>query len=264
MTTTTPDEARFYYRDFEGVEMGPFTLAKMRAWHRAGYFAPELPVRREGTDDFVPISDLAASGVFDQATKPRPKEEDTKAAATEQPEEFVVARPPQPQQQTEEKSGYLYKDARGEIFGPFSREKMCLWVAAGFLAADVPVALVAAAASTSEREFRPLSQHAELLAAMPQPQQAQQAAEPSEFTEYVATGKFNALSGRFQALTSQEYWGRRGLPTDGAGRQIARYMCLDDYQETRRRKAALLSAGLARPKAKKPPPAKKAKPLYSP
>jgi len=51
-------EMGWQYVDPSGKVQGPFTLEKMRLWHQHGYFFPELPMRCEDGDIFVPFAQL--------------------------------------------------------------------------------------------------------------------------------------------------------------------------------------------------------------
>lgn len=46
------------YTDPKGRCQGPFSLAEMQGWHQMGYFRPELPMRCDPSDRFVPFGEL--------------------------------------------------------------------------------------------------------------------------------------------------------------------------------------------------------------
>jgi len=48
-------EMGWTYIDPRGAHQGPFPLAKMRLWYQHGYFLPELPMRCDERDAFVPF-----------------------------------------------------------------------------------------------------------------------------------------------------------------------------------------------------------------
>jgi len=46
-TMVMPDQIRWMYRDPSGIDQGPFNGLEMHEWYRAGFFTPELPVKRQ-------------------------------------------------------------------------------------------------------------------------------------------------------------------------------------------------------------------------
>ena len=59
-------------------------------------------------------------------------------------------------------------------------------------------------------------------------------AQQQQYRDYVFTANFNATTGRFQAQTTQQYFGKKGVPADPAGRQLAHYFDIDAWQEQKR------------------------------
>ncbi|KAF2279239.1 uncharacterized protein EI97DRAFT_498755 [Westerdykella ornata] len=53
-----PDRMRWFYRDPNGVEQGPFTGLEMHDWYRAGFFSPELLVKKQEDAEFAPLAQL--------------------------------------------------------------------------------------------------------------------------------------------------------------------------------------------------------------
>lgn len=55
-------ETGWQYVDPSGKIQGPFGLDKMRLWHRHGFFYPDLPMRCDLEDNFVPFAELFPEG----------------------------------------------------------------------------------------------------------------------------------------------------------------------------------------------------------
>lgn len=53
-----PDKLKWMYRDPTGQHQGPFSGLEMHDWYKAGFFQPNLLVKREEDDDFEPLSIL--------------------------------------------------------------------------------------------------------------------------------------------------------------------------------------------------------------
>jgi hypothetical protein len=57
---------QWYYLDFRQLVQGPFETVQMQSWHRSGHFkdCPDLPVRSEGMQDYVPMSSSELCALF--------------------------------------------------------------------------------------------------------------------------------------------------------------------------------------------------------
>ncbi|BFZ56389.1 kinesin-like protein [Savitreella phatthalungensis] len=53
-----PDKLKWMYRDPTGQNQGPFSGLEMHDWYKAGFFQPNLLVKREEDEDFEPLSIL--------------------------------------------------------------------------------------------------------------------------------------------------------------------------------------------------------------
>jgi len=53
-----PDKIQWVYRDPAGVVQGPFTGLEMHEWYRAGFFTPDLAVKRQEDGDFEQLGTL--------------------------------------------------------------------------------------------------------------------------------------------------------------------------------------------------------------
>ena len=53
-----PDKLKWMYRDPTGQHQGPFSGLEMHDWYKAGFFQPNLLVKREEDDEFEPLSIL--------------------------------------------------------------------------------------------------------------------------------------------------------------------------------------------------------------
>lgn len=53
-----PDKLKWQYRDPTGQNQGPFSGLEMHDWYKAGFFQPNLLVKREEDEDFEPLSIL--------------------------------------------------------------------------------------------------------------------------------------------------------------------------------------------------------------
>jgi hypothetical protein len=57
-TVVMPDRMRWIYRDPEGKTQGPFSGLEMHDWYIAGFFPPELLVRRFEEPNYEPLAQL--------------------------------------------------------------------------------------------------------------------------------------------------------------------------------------------------------------
>jgi PERQ amino acid-rich with GYF domain-containing protein len=53
-----PDKARWVYKDHEGQVQGPFSGLEMHDWYRAGFFTPELFIRRTDQEVYESLGDM--------------------------------------------------------------------------------------------------------------------------------------------------------------------------------------------------------------
>lgn len=51
---------KWFYRDPQGEVQGPFMASEMAEWHKQGYFAPNLLVRRTCDERYTTLGDLVA------------------------------------------------------------------------------------------------------------------------------------------------------------------------------------------------------------
>lgn len=58
MQSTTIVQEKWYYRDPQGEVQGPFLANEMAEWHKQGYFAPNLLVRRTCDERYTTLGDL--------------------------------------------------------------------------------------------------------------------------------------------------------------------------------------------------------------
>lgn len=196
----------YFYKDFEGEELGPFSYAEMRGWWDGNYFDPELLIRKEGETEFTPISDhpedfppLENNKTINTETAtqeniehdkekehedtslplPPPPPPDSEEEEDDDDDDAPPPPPPPTKKLCEEKvpEDYYYKDNEGKIQGPFQLEQMKAWTYAGFF----PHGHLVAAGADSE--FLPIEQHPALLSAFPEnaEQDAQTVAEISNF-----------------------------------------------------------------------------------
>lgn len=199
----------YFYKDFEGEELGPFSYEEMRAWWDGNYFDPQLLVKKEGEAEFTPISDrpeefppLVATTETetdgDAEKEQKTKEDDDKDASDESSSSSPPPPPPPPPPDSDEEEeeddeeapppppppakkscpeNYYYKDKEGKIQGPFPLEQMKAWTHAGFFPKGHPVAIGA------DSEFLPIEEYPDLLSAFPgnAEQDARTTAEISNF-----------------------------------------------------------------------------------
>ena len=199
----------YFYKDFEGEELGPFSYEEMREWWDGNYFDPQLLVKKEGEAEFTPISDrpeefppLESTTEAEPAShtgsdeKEHKSEENEKAQDESSPlpppppppppdsdeeeeddDEAPPPPPPPPAKKFCPENYYYYKDKEGKIQGPFPLEQMKAWTHAGFFPKGHLVAVGA------DSEFLPIEQYPDLLAAFPgnAEQDARTAAEVSNF-----------------------------------------------------------------------------------
>jgi PERQ amino acid-rich with GYF domain-containing protein len=57
-TMVMPDRARWVYKDPQGNTQGPWTGLEMHEWYRAGFFSPELLVKKAEDADYEPLAQL--------------------------------------------------------------------------------------------------------------------------------------------------------------------------------------------------------------
>ena len=57
-TMAMPDRKQWYYRDPQGRTQGPWWGREMQDWYEAGYFTPELLVKKEEDVYFEPLGQL--------------------------------------------------------------------------------------------------------------------------------------------------------------------------------------------------------------
>lgn len=57
----TPPPSRWFYIDPKGVTQGPWKASLMQTWFVDGFLPPNLPVRREEDEDFIPLKEMCAS-----------------------------------------------------------------------------------------------------------------------------------------------------------------------------------------------------------
>lgn len=57
-TMVMPDRMRWIYRDPEGNTQGPFSGLEMHDWYKAGFFSPELLVKKYEDPDYEPLAQL--------------------------------------------------------------------------------------------------------------------------------------------------------------------------------------------------------------
>ncbi|KAI9715818.1 MAG: hypothetical protein M1828_000559 [Chrysothrix sp. TS-e1954] len=57
-TMVMPDRIRWIYRDPQGNTQGPWTGLEMHDWYRAGFFSPELLVKKAEDPDYEPLAQL--------------------------------------------------------------------------------------------------------------------------------------------------------------------------------------------------------------
>mmetsp|Transcript_12117 Transcript_12117/g.26430 ORF Transcript_12117/g.26430 Transcript_12117/m.26430 type:complete len:108 (+) Transcript_12117:184-507(+) len=53
-----PPQGGWEYVDPKGNIQGPFSLSEMQQWNQMGYFRPDLPMRCDKNDKFVPFATL--------------------------------------------------------------------------------------------------------------------------------------------------------------------------------------------------------------
>jgi len=58
--------------------------------------------------------------------------------------------------------------------------------------------------------------------------------QPTSSTDYSQKAFFTTLKGRFSASDQENYWLKKGLPTDKDGRMLSNYFDYDAYQEQMR------------------------------
>lgn len=206
----------YFYKDFEGEELGPFSYAEMRDWWDGNYFDPQLLIRKECETAFTPISEhpkefppshnvtntnkkeeeeekpQQPQGDHHQQTShplppppPPPDSEDEDNSVNTANDDTPLPPPPPKKPHTSEDNFY-YKDKAGQIQGPFPLEQMKAWTHAGFFPRRHLVAVGA------ESEFRPIEQFPALLAAFPG-DAAQDARTAAEVSNYQAQ-QVNAFS----------------------------------------------------------------------
>lgn len=57
-TMVMPDRMRWIYRDPQGVTQGPWSGLEMHDWYKAGFFSPELLVKKYEDHDYEPLAQL--------------------------------------------------------------------------------------------------------------------------------------------------------------------------------------------------------------
>lgn len=57
-TMVMPDRMRWIYRDPQGVTQGPWSGLEMHDWYKAGFFSPELLVKKYEDQDYEPLAQL--------------------------------------------------------------------------------------------------------------------------------------------------------------------------------------------------------------
>ena len=57
-TMVMPDRMRWIYRDPQGTTQGPWSGLEMHDWYKAGFFTPELLVKKEEDPDYEPLAHL--------------------------------------------------------------------------------------------------------------------------------------------------------------------------------------------------------------
>eukprot|EP00727_Mastigamoeba_balamuthi_P000651 m51a1_g10583 hypothetical protein (384) ;mRNA; f:47730-49134 len=218
-------ESAYWYRDMSGQLFGPFASERMVKWVAEGFFAAELPVRQGPDGTFKPLlQHLELANALPRAApaSAAPVRVDAAAAgAVRHAQQMQALQAQVAQQQREAMLAYSYNALNPQY---------------GYDPSRAP-ALAAAAAGAQQGE--------------------PSAAAVGAAQEYIVRGQFNKLTGKFQAQTSEEYWGRRNLPADGALRQIAHYMDYEGYQEARRKTQVMTAMGLIKKKKPKPQPKKK-------
>lgn len=58
--TTSVIQEKWYYRDPQGEVQGPFLANEMSEWHKQGYFAPNLLVRRTCDERYTTLGELVS------------------------------------------------------------------------------------------------------------------------------------------------------------------------------------------------------------
>lgn len=53
-----PDRMRWVYKDPQGHQQGPWTGLEMHEWYKAGFFSPELQIKKEEDTEFEPLAHL--------------------------------------------------------------------------------------------------------------------------------------------------------------------------------------------------------------
>lgn len=57
-TMVMPDRMRWVYKDPQGSQQGPWTGLEMHEWYKAGFFSPELQIKKEEDTEFEPLAHL--------------------------------------------------------------------------------------------------------------------------------------------------------------------------------------------------------------
>jgi PERQ amino acid-rich with GYF domain-containing protein len=57
-TMVMPDRMKWQYKDHHGTTQGPFSGLEMHDWYKAGYFSPELLIKKLEDPDFEPLAQL--------------------------------------------------------------------------------------------------------------------------------------------------------------------------------------------------------------
>lgn len=100
------DDTKWMYRDPQGDVQGPFTNAEMNEWYEAGYFGPDLMVKRVEDTTFVSLRVMTkksgptgpSTSPFTITPAPKPREVESDEESEEEP-----LRPKQASKQHQEK-----------------------------------------------------------------------------------------------------------------------------------------------------------------
>ncbi|KAI9868755.1 MAG: hypothetical protein M1813_004606 [Trichoglossum hirsutum] len=57
-TMVMPDRMRWLYKDFSGAMQGPFSGLEMHDWFKAGFFTPDLQVKKVEDNDYKPLGQI--------------------------------------------------------------------------------------------------------------------------------------------------------------------------------------------------------------
>lgn len=248
------EEEIWYYVDDASEEKGPFSTKNMQQWWLAGYLKPSLLVKRKEDEDFVPLITCAnltptrtdraaeASSTSSASSQVAQQQPISKAPSTPaNPQQLQVHPSPltrtmypqqvtptpthaQPKPVQDSAEDWYYIDGKGDEHGPYSRDKMLQWYAAGYFKPQTRV----------RRENEP---HPSLIylrkdlfydhvSVRPAPQPV------GGFQEYAVSGAFQPFNNKFAGTTSESYWSAKGLESDPAGRQMQNFLDVRTLERT--------------------------------